>query len=67
MGDALVAGGYRGFDPGALVAGTIDEVVEQFRALGAMGYTEIIVRHLTNDQPKVLGSVARLARVRRAL
>jgi len=63
----IIARGYRGFDPGALVAGTIDEVVEQFRALGAMGYTEIIVRHLTNDQPKVLGSVARLARVRRAL
>ncbi len=63
----IIARGYRGFDPGALVAGTIDEVVEQVRALGTMGYTEIIVRHLTNDQPKVLGSVARLARVRRAL
>ena len=47
--------------------GTIDGVAEQFRALDAMGYTDIIVRHLTDDQPKVLGSLARLGRVRRAL
>jgi hypothetical protein len=32
-----------------------------------MGYTDVIVRHLTDDQPKVLGSMARLAEVRRAL
>jgi len=63
----MIQRGYRGFAPEALVAGTIDEVAEQFRALGAMGYTDIIVRHLTDDQPKVLGSLARLGRVRRAL
>ena len=32
-----------------------------------LGYTDIIVRHLTNDHAKVLGSLARLAEVRRAL
>ena len=31
------------------------------------GYTDVIVRHLTNDHAKVLGSLARLAEVRRAL
>ena len=40
---------------------------ERFRALDAPGYTDVIVRHLTNDQPKVLGSLARLAKVRAAL
>jgi alkanesulfonate monooxygenase SsuD/methylene tetrahydromethanopterin reductase-like flavin-dependent oxidoreductase (luciferase family) len=59
--------GYRGMPAEALIAGSIDQVTEQFRRLGEMGYTEILVRHLTNDQPKVLGSLARLAAVRAAL
>jgi hypothetical protein len=62
----IMARGYRGFDPAALVAGTIDEVAERFRAFGAMGYTDVIVRHLTDDQPEVLGSLRRLAHVRSA-
>lgn len=62
-----VAKGYRGFAPDALVAGSIDEVVERFGTLAKLGYTEVLVRHLTNDQPKVLGSLARLAKVRAAL
>ena len=59
--------GYRGFPAEAAVFGSIDDVVRQFRALGAMGYTDVIVRHLTTDQPKVLASLGRLAEVRRAL
>jgi alkanesulfonate monooxygenase SsuD/methylene tetrahydromethanopterin reductase-like flavin-dependent oxidoreductase (luciferase family) len=59
--------GYRGMSAEALVVGTVDEVAEQFRRFAAMGYDEILVRHLTNDQPKVLGSLERLARVRAAL
>ena len=59
--------GYRGMPAEALIAGSIDQVAEQFRTFGEMGYTEILVRHLTNDQPKVLGSLARLAAVRAAL
>lgn len=38
----------------------------QFRILGELGYTDIIVRHLTNDQPKALGSLERLETVRGA-
>jgi len=59
--------GYRGMPAKALVVGSIDQVAEQFRTFGEMGYIEILVRHLTNDQPKVLGSLARLAAVRAAL
>ena len=65
--DAAVARGYRGFDPEALVAGTVTQVAERFRALGAMGFSDVIVRHLTTDHAKVLGSFARLGEVRRAL
>jgi alkanesulfonate monooxygenase SsuD/methylene tetrahydromethanopterin reductase-like flavin-dependent oxidoreductase (luciferase family) len=59
--------GYRGMPAEALIAGSVDQVAEQFRTFGKMGYNEILVRHLTNDQTKVLGSLARLAAVRAAL
>jgi len=63
----VVAKGYRGFDPAALVAGDVEQVATQFQALAEMGYTDVIVRHFTNDHAKVLGSFARLGEVRRAL
>lgn len=59
--------GYRGIPAEALIAGAVDEVAERFRSFGKIGYTEISVRHLTNDQPKVLGSLERLAAVRAAV
>ena len=59
--------GYRGIPTEALIAGSVDDVAEQFRNFEEIGYTEILVRHLTNDQPKVLGSLERLAAVRAAL
>jgi alkanesulfonate monooxygenase SsuD/methylene tetrahydromethanopterin reductase-like flavin-dependent oxidoreductase (luciferase family) len=59
--------GYRGIPAEALIAGSVDEVAAQFRGLGELGYTDILVRHLTNDQPKVLGSLERLEAVRAAL
>ena len=63
----IVAKGYRGFAPDALVWGSVDEVAARFRELAAMGYTDVIVRHLTDDQPKVMASLARLADVREAV
>ena len=59
--------GYRGVPGEALIAGSVDEVAEQFRAFGELGYTDILVRHLINDQRRVLGSFERLAAVRAAL
>ena len=59
--------GYRGIAAAALIAGSIDDVAEQFRSFAEFGYTEILVRHLTNDQPKVLSSLKRLAEVRAAI
>jgi alkanesulfonate monooxygenase SsuD/methylene tetrahydromethanopterin reductase-like flavin-dependent oxidoreductase (luciferase family) len=65
--EMVLARGYRGFSRESLVIGDVSEVVAQIRPLAGMGYTDVIVRHLTDDQPKVLGSMARLAEVRRAL
>ena len=59
--------GYRGMPAEALISGTVDEVAEQFQTFAQMGYSEILVRHLTNDQAKVLGSLERLAAVRAAV
>jgi alkanesulfonate monooxygenase SsuD/methylene tetrahydromethanopterin reductase-like flavin-dependent oxidoreductase (luciferase family) len=59
--------GYRGIPAEALIAGSVDEVAAQFRMLGELGYSDILVRHLTNDQPKVLGSMQRLKRMRSLL
>ena len=64
--DAL-SRGYRAAPAEALIAGSVDEVAEQFRTFAQIGYTDVLVRHLTNDHQKVLGSLARLAEVRAAL
>ena len=63
----VLARGYRGFPAEAAVFGSIDDVTRKFRALAELGYTDVIVRHLTSDQPKVLASLGRLAEVRRGL
>ena len=58
---------YRGIPAEALIAGSVDEVADEFRTFAGIGYTDILVRHLTNDQPEVLASLERLATVRAAL
>jgi hypothetical protein len=37
------------------------------RTVSEFGYTDLVVRHLSNDQPKVLGSLERLAAVHAVL
>jgi alkanesulfonate monooxygenase SsuD/methylene tetrahydromethanopterin reductase-like flavin-dependent oxidoreductase (luciferase family) len=56
--------GYRGFAPDVPVVGGPDEVAASFRALGELGYTDVIVRHLAEDHAEVLRSFERLAAVR---
>ncbi len=67
LAEPIVDAGYRGFDPSAPIYGSVDEVAAAFRAFGEQGYTDIIVRHLTDDQEKVLGSLGRLREVRAAV
>ena len=63
----IVAAGYRGFDPSAVVVGGPDRVAEAFAGLEAAGCTDIIVRHLADDQDAVLRSFEQLATVRSAI
>lgn len=61
----VLAAGYRGLPPEATVTGGVEQVAEEFRRLAAIGFTDVIVRHLVDDQAAVLDSFARLAEVRR--
>jgi alkanesulfonate monooxygenase SsuD/methylene tetrahydromethanopterin reductase-like flavin-dependent oxidoreductase (luciferase family) len=63
----VLASGYRSIPAPALVAGSVDQVVERFAELATLGYTDVIVRHLTSDHGKVVASISRLRRVREAL
>jgi hypothetical protein len=42
-------------------------VAEQFTKLGAIGYTDIIVRQLAPEQSDAVASIERLAAVREAV
>jgi alkanesulfonate monooxygenase SsuD/methylene tetrahydromethanopterin reductase-like flavin-dependent oxidoreductase (luciferase family) len=63
----VLARGYRGFDPSACVTGGPERVANQLRALAALGFTDVLVRHLVDDQREVLASTERLAQVRAAI
>jgi alkanesulfonate monooxygenase SsuD/methylene tetrahydromethanopterin reductase-like flavin-dependent oxidoreductase (luciferase family) len=67
VAEPVIAAGYRGFAPEALTYGNAEEVADRFRELGAMGYTDVIVRQLADDQRDALASIERLARVRELL
>jgi alkanesulfonate monooxygenase SsuD/methylene tetrahydromethanopterin reductase-like flavin-dependent oxidoreductase (luciferase family) len=65
--DPVVASGYRGMDPAALVTGTVDAVVDQIGHLGELGFTDTIIRQIAPGQADALASIERLADVRAAL
>ena len=63
----LIARGYRGFPPEALIVGDVERVATAFAELGAMGYDEVVVRHLVQDPARVVDSIGRLGEVRERL
>ena len=60
----VLARGYRGFDPSAVVTGGVEAVAGAFAELAGAGCTDVIVRHLADDQAEVLRSFERLGEVR---
>jgi alkanesulfonate monooxygenase SsuD/methylene tetrahydromethanopterin reductase-like flavin-dependent oxidoreductase (luciferase family) len=67
VGGPILERGYRGFDPAAPVVGGVDTVAAAFADLGARGCTDLIIRHLADDQGEVLASFERLGAVREAV
>ena len=63
----ILAHGYRGLSPDALVVGGAAEVSKAFADLGELGFSHVLVRHLADDQREVLASYERLAGVRSGL
>lgn len=63
--DPVVARGYRGFDPDALVTGTVEQVADAFGHLAGLGYTDVIVRNLADEQHRAVACLERMAEVRR--
>ena len=53
VGDALVAGGYRGFDREAVVYGDPAGVAEQLSVFGELGFTDIIIRTMSPLPPEL--------------
>lgn len=67
VADPVLAAGYRGFDPAAVVVGGPQRVAERLAGYAAMGYTDVIVRHLAPEQPDVLASLTRLTEIAAAV
>ena len=67
MRQNTLANGYRGFSEEALVIGTVAEVAEQMSQLGEAGFTDIIVRNISQDQAEALATIERLGEVKRRL
>lgn len=60
----VLAAGYRGFPREALVVGDVATVAGRFGELADAGFSDVLVRHLAEDQGEVLASFGRLAEVR---
>jgi alkanesulfonate monooxygenase SsuD/methylene tetrahydromethanopterin reductase-like flavin-dependent oxidoreductase (luciferase family) len=52
-GDALVAGGYRGFDRAAVAYGDPASVADQLSVFGDLGFTDIIIRTMSPLPPEI--------------
>ena len=60
----VLAAGYRGFPREAIVVGDVVTVAQELRRLADAGFTDVLIRHLAEDQREVLASFGRLAEVR---
>jgi alkanesulfonate monooxygenase SsuD/methylene tetrahydromethanopterin reductase-like flavin-dependent oxidoreductase (luciferase family) len=67
LADPILAAGYRGFPPGAAVAGDLASVTDAFAGFAEQGFSEILIRSLVQDQKHALASIERLSRVRERL
>ncbi len=55
-----ISQGYRGIPDDALMVGSVEQVAEQMQQLGDAGFTDIIVRNISNDQQQCLACLERL-------
>jgi len=63
VADPILSAGYRGMAADTPVVGGPETVAAEFAKLGRAGFTDVIVRHLADDQDEVIASFERLAAV----
>jgi len=63
VADPILAHGYRDLPADSLVVGGAAQVSQAFPDLADMGYRQVLVRHLADDQREVLASYERLGAV----
>jgi alkanesulfonate monooxygenase SsuD/methylene tetrahydromethanopterin reductase-like flavin-dependent oxidoreductase (luciferase family) len=63
----ILDAGYRGFDAAAPVVGAADEVAGRFHELAELGFTDVIIRPLADDQAETLACLQRAGDVRAQL
>jgi alkanesulfonate monooxygenase SsuD/methylene tetrahydromethanopterin reductase-like flavin-dependent oxidoreductase (luciferase family) len=66
-GDALIAGGYRGFERAAVAYGDPDTVAEQLAVFGELGFTDVVIRTMTVAPDAAVRSVELAGEVRARL
>ena len=60
----VVARGYRGFSSEALVIGSVAAAEDHFAALAEGGYTDVIMRNISQDQKTALETIELMGEVR---
>ena len=60
--DRVLSEGYRGTGKAELMVGSPETVVERLRHYRSLGFEEVMVRHITGDQRKMLDSFALIGR-----
>jgi alkanesulfonate monooxygenase SsuD/methylene tetrahydromethanopterin reductase-like flavin-dependent oxidoreductase (luciferase family) len=60
--DQVLAEGYRGTGKAELLVGNPETVIERLRHYRALGFGELMVRHITGDHEKMLRSFALIGR-----
>lgn len=65
--EPAISAGYRGFDPAVLVYGSPAEVIERLAGFDDLGFTDVLIRHISDDRSEVLASYSRLVEVRAGL
>ncbi len=60
----VVAAGYRGFDPAALIIGKVEQVATEMRRYAGYGYDHLLVRNLVPDNDRAVACLERLAEVK---
>jgi alkanesulfonate monooxygenase SsuD/methylene tetrahydromethanopterin reductase-like flavin-dependent oxidoreductase (luciferase family) len=57
LGEALIAGGYRGMSREAVLLGSPERVAEELRPFAELGFTDVIIRTMTVPQSDAVRSI----------